>query len=105
MGVYEQHEEGTVGFGQSKAQHFIEHIRSVDTSHDGWRDKQEAMAEAAQMAVCDELSCSVCADTCRTLTQYHWDINRIAHKQIPVNPTFNKLHGVICDMVAPVLTK
>jgi len=96
--VYE-HEEGSYGIGASKAQHFIEHLRSVDKSKDGWRDEQEKWAEQAQMGVCEELSCPVCMTTCKTLTQHHWDTNRILHGNAPVNEQYVGLSNALRNAV------
>lgn len=89
------HEEGTYGLGASKAQHFIQHIRDVDLDGQDWREKQEAFAEQAQMAVCEELACPVCADTCKVMTQQHWDTNRILHSDPPDDPKYNEIHKAI----------
>jgi hypothetical protein len=97
--TYAEHEEGATGLGFSKAQHFIEHIRGVDTSKDGWRDEQEQWAEKAQMAVCEELKCPVCMDTCKTLTTQHWDINRVAHNKEPVNLNMGQVQVAVNNLL------
>lgn len=71
-----KHRDNEYGFGASKAQHFIEHIREASGKPD-WQDNQEKFAEEAQLAVCDELNCPVCANNCRLMTQMHWDMNRM----------------------------
>lgn len=93
----EQHREGEYGFGVSKAQHFIQHLRDAASEPD-WRDQQERWAEAAQMAVCEELKCPVCRDNCSTLTKYHWDINRV-YQDKPVDEEFARKHEAISNYV------
>lgn len=93
------HDDKTFGLGASKAQHFIEHIRQVDMDEPDWREQQEAFAEHAQMAVCEELVCPVCKDTCKTMTTKHWDENRIMHGDPPKNQDYAKLHKAIDTVI------
>lgn len=100
MEVSEQmfgHRKGEFGIGSSKAQHMIQHIRDItpDNDPDNWRDNQEKWAEAAQMAVCEELSCPVCSNNCKMFTGHHWDVNRIMHDKAPVYDESKGIHRLL----------
>lgn len=94
------HREGEYGIGASKAQHFIQHIRDTDLSKPGWRDEQEKWAEAAQLAVCEELTCPACQSNCKLLTGYHWDTNRLLQGKDPVNKDYLAVHKMVCSQVS-----
>lgn len=90
------HGSNDYGIGSSKAQHFIEHIRAVDKNDPEWRDKQERHAENAQLAICEELDCPVCANNCVTITEWAWDTDRLLSKGDPKDPKkYTAIHKVI----------
>lgn len=92
------HRKGEFGIGASKAQHFIQHLRDAtpETYPETWRDEQEKWAEAAQLAVCEELSCNVCNNTCKVFTEHHWDTNRILHGDEPKYESSYGMHKIMC---------
>lgn len=92
------HREGEYAIGSSKTQHFIQHIRdhTPDNDPNNWRDEQEKWAEAAQLSICEELTCPVCKENCRLLTQQHWDNNRQLQGHTPKYPESEKISLMLC---------